>query len=48
MVGDGLITLERVEILAYRGRGTGGLDSAGDGPIAQQRWALDIEPGFRV
>jgi uncharacterized protein len=24
MVGDGLITLERVEVLAYRGRGPGG------------------------
>jgi hypothetical protein len=26
MVGDGLITLERVEVLAYRGRGAGGAD----------------------
>ena len=35
MVGDGLITLERVEVLAYRGRGPagegdgGGLDTGG-------------------
>jgi PII-like signaling protein len=29
MVGDGLITLERVEVLAYRGRGSAGEPDAG-------------------
>lgn len=30
MVGDGLITLEKVEVLAYRGRGPAGNDQASD------------------
>ena len=32
MVGDGLITLERVEVLAYRGRGPSGEGEAGGDP----------------
>ena len=32
MVGDGLITLEKVEVLAYRARGSGDAEDPGEAP----------------